>query len=125
MRVSRRLCVTLAMLIADSAWLYVALALIGFVAARDSAPLSWPWVLLVLSAGAIAEVLGQGWRWFVVKTLAGAATIYIAASTLPELGGIDPRWILRLLKGVYPTATVVGLVIALLGAAWLWPEGNT
>ena len=124
MKISQRLLVSFALLIADSTWLYVAIAAFGIVAVRDSAPLSWPWVMLVMSVGMVTAALPQASWWRAVQGMAGMSTVYFAVAFLAYQGGFEPLWILRLLDGGYAIQSTFSLVIAIVAAAIVWRQGT-
>ena len=122
---SRQLVVSIAIVIADGAWIYMALAMASIVLAQSDAPLAWQTILILLSAGTLMRALGDRPEARLITFVAGAVTCYTAVWFHPRLGDDGPVWLLELLKGHYSFLDVLGIVLAILGAAWSWRRGMT
>ena len=119
---SQRLLINFALIVADSAWVYVTLGALGVVGGQTTSPLSWPWVLLLLFAGALTEVLC---RPAPARQLPiGIVCIYVAAAAALGPDRFDLGWPLVLVTGGFPAVDVIRLLIALGGGAWAWNLGT-
>ena len=123
--ISRRLIVSIAVIMADAACVYVTLAMTSVVLGQENAPLSWPLIIVLLSLGALTRALGDSPKALVITLGAGAAAAYAGAASHPIFGHFELGWLLQIAKGNYPILDVLGVMIALLGGAWSWRRGMT
>jgi len=130
-----------AMLVADTAWLFVAIGIAGFFAGQGGSPLPWSGVLALLVAAILASRLRVGLPFGgesaeLVQGGLGAVAAYavIAAGGLGSApgpawgarlvaGDYPPAWGARLVAGDYPAIDVLGLVVAVLASAMVWRHG--
>ena len=114
-------------IVADSAWLYVAIGILGFLTDQGGSPLPWLAVFALLVAGALAARLvplsstsptGQA----LIQASVGLAAIYIAMAWGTPVGRLDfdLAWGPRLVAGEYLGVTLVGSVVGVLAGTYLW-----
>ena len=116
-----------AMVIADGAWLFTALAIIGFFTNQDGSPLPWFAVFGLLAFGAaIAKIAPlfvlTGHAPAIVQAGVGIVAIYLAqaAGTWAERDGFDLAWAMHVVLGDYSPVAILGSLIGLFAGAFIW-----
>jgi len=119
--------VYLALLVADSAWIYAAAGAACLIIGLGGAPLTWAAVVALLGAGMMtAWVLGgaRGDRvsLAIAQGTAGLVAVYVTAGAqqFDDRGGIDLLWLPHAFGGGLDGEGALGLVLALLLALVLW-----
>ncbi|MCG8542887.1 MAG: DUF4129 domain-containing protein [Alphaproteobacteria bacterium] len=116
-----------AMVIADGAWLFTALAVIGFFTNQDGSPLPWFAVFALLAFGAAVAKIAplfalSGHSPAIVQAGVGIVAIYLAlsAGTWAARDGFYLAWGLQTVQGDYSPVAVLGSLIALFAGAYIW-----
>ena len=116
--------VRVALLVVESAWIFLVLSVIGSAAGDGSPLLSWPGILLLLGVGLVVQ------RWTVSLDLPEAWTRSVALWTSVAMvyamvsvheGG--PLWLLRMVRGDLASAELSRTLMTLLATLLLWWRG--
>ena len=116
-----------AMIIADGAWLFTALAIVGFFTNQNGSPLPWFAVFGLLALGVFVTRIAPlfalaGHSPAIVQAGIGIVAIYVAmaASTGAGRSDFDLAWGLHAVQGDYTALTLIGSIIGLFGGAYIW-----
>ena len=115
----------------DSAWVFAAAALAGFVLEHNASPMSWTAVLTIIASSVVVGRLAPYEVAAVevvnlVRALIGAVLIYVVIGTQITLGSnfIDLLWPVRLGSDAMPDGyAFVGIAGSVIGA-FLWWKGT-
>lgn len=125
----QNLVVYAAMIIADGAWLFTALAILGFLGNQKGSPLPWFAVFGLLALGifvtrTLANSALTDRATAIVQTGIGIVAIYVAmaASTGAGRSDFDLTWGMRALAGGYPVVTLLGTIIGMFGGVYVWRQ---
>ena len=119
-----------ALMVAESAWLYVAFALAGLVLQIGGSPLSWLTVTVILAGAMLVGWLALGLKGDFATLAAlqggvGLAVVYtaVAARTGDGIPGLQWTWVADLVRGGMDGKAVVTAVAAALASILLWRRG--
>ena len=115
--------------IAESAWIYAALALLGLGTSHGGSPMSMPAVLAVLASAvvisrALLYIAIPDWVALSVQTLIGLLVIWLTVATQVSDGGVEFGWIgrgilSREIEGDYTFNAFAGVLVSV----FLWRRG--
>lgn len=119
-----------ALWVADSAWLYVALAIAGLTIQVGGSPLSWPAVMAVLGGAMLVGWIAHGLKGE-TATLAllqggvGLVVVYavVAVRSGDGFSGMQWYWVFDLVGGRLDGISIVTAIMATLAAIFLWRRG--
>ncbi|NQU96306.1 MAG: DUF4129 domain-containing protein [Chloroflexi bacterium] len=124
---NRRGIVYVALLIAESSWLYAAAGVPCLALGFDGPPFPWATVAALLAVGmattwVLGGVRGDPVRLAIAQGLTGLLAVYLALATqrLDGVGGFDLLWVERVFRGELDGPGILGLTLALLLAIFLW-----
>jgi len=116
-----------AVVIAESSWIYAAAGIPCLILGLDGAPLPWAAVAGVLGIGMLTAWVfggarGDAVRLAIVQSVIGLAVIYVAlgARRFDDSAGIDLLWVGRVFGGEHGRDGLLGLVLGLALAILLW-----
>ena len=127
MNLSKHRLVLTALVASESAWVYAAVSAAALAMGRDSSPLAWPAVLLVLGASVVVARLSPRDAEAVelvhlVRFSIGALLVYVVVASQVSTG-LDLGWIAKLGSDAAPEGlTFKGIVGSLIGVG-LWLRG--
>ncbi len=131
LRLSRDNAVLGAIVLAESAWLYGAFAIVGAVLEKDGSPLGWLAVLLILGLGVAAARLiptdvAAIEALYLGVTLLGAFFMYLVVATQVEPGlGFDFAWMSKLVSSSEPDPYGFRAIGGILIGIGVWVRGIT
>ena len=123
--------VVFALLIAESAWLFALIGILGLMLGGDGSPLHWLAVLAVLTTSMIVARFLQALLMptimaYAFQMLAGIVVIYvtIASQVNPTFQGIDLSWLANIGSEYAPEGYRVRAVFGSLLSAAIWWRGG-
>jgi hypothetical protein len=125
---NRDMIVTAATIIAETAWLYPILGMIGFILDQGGSPLPLFLVLFLIAAGFIvARLISNAAQKpaspATAQALLGLVSIYTAMSVVAADSTVDLLWGPRMIGGGYAGRDLAGLIIGTGMAGALWYRG--
>ncbi|MBI2964581.1 MAG: hypothetical protein HYY34_00055 [Chloroflexi bacterium] len=119
-----------ALMVAEAAWLYVALALAGLMLQVGGSPLSWAAVTAIMAGAMLVGWLALGLKGetatlALLQGGAGLVVVYaaVAARSGDGIPGLQWTWVFDLVEGEMEGRAVVTAVASALGAIFLWRRG--
>ena len=116
-----------ALAIADSVWIYGALAVFGLIVGMGGSPLTWFSVFALYLAGMFVGWLTMGLKGnkatlAILEGLAGLIVIYltVASGTFHKDRSFDMAWAAKLTGADLEAMAVAGVVFSLLTAIYIW-----
>lgn len=119
-----------AAVLGDGAWLFVAVAAVGFLSGQGGSPFAWPAIFILLIAAIIATRLVMAIPLphpdpTVVQTGLGVLAAYaaVAFSHTASANGFEPFWAWRFAAGAYDARTAIGIGVGIFAAVYIWRHG--
>jgi hypothetical protein len=117
--------------VADAAWLYLLLGLLGFVAGMGHAPLSWLIATAILLMGtvsrAVRELIPAGWRLRqALLPCVATPVVWLGVSSGSALHGarLGLSWPLDLAQAGFDWSLCMAVVLSLVVVGLLWQRGD-
>ena len=114
----------------DGAWLFAALAAIGFLSGQGGSPFAFPAVFALLIAAIVATRATMRIPLphpdpAVVQTGLGLLAAYaaVACSHTVSANSFEPLWAWRFAHGVYDARTAIGISVGIFAAVYIWRHG--
>ena len=116
-----------ALILSESAWVFVILGAVGAAAGRGGSPMAWPPIVAIMALSLVMTRLGR-LRYAsleitnLIRTLVGAGVVYVSVGTQVASGasGIDLAWIGRLGSDTAPDGFTFVVVTGSVVGALMW-----
>jgi hypothetical protein len=119
-----------AAVLGDGAWLFAAIAAIGFLSGQGGSPFAWPAVFVLLTTAVIATRAIMAIPLprpdpAVVQTGLGVLAAYTAVAFSPtaSANGFELFWAWRFAAGNYDARTAIGIGVGIFAAIYIWRHG--
>ncbi|MDA1189275.1 MAG: DUF4129 domain-containing protein [Chloroflexi bacterium] len=120
-----------ALVVAESAWLYAAMAVFGVGLGADKTPLGWTGVISLLAVSALVARVLQSialpmWARYALQMVGGAVTIYLVIATQVSGGQqmFDLSWVGTLMNDASDGQYILRGMLGSIFAIFLWWRGG-